>query len=294
MAAPPFRSFQERGTSLYKPSKLSYVLRMTGEHAAHFTSPTLPVAAHRFCSRLGGVSQGLFSSLNCSLRAPQPGRPTDSPENVSENKRLALEGLLGRPVKNADALVTLKQVHSSVVHVVEEKPTVQLEGDALVTTNPDLVLGIQTADCVPLLIFHPSAVAAVHVGWRGAYGGIVKNVLSVLEGMGVPTQDIRAAIGPCIHQSSYEVSPELQKEFCSLSSAYKRFFEDQPNSDKAFFDLPGLASFQLEALGVNQTQILPYDTYAEERLFFSCRRAAHRGEAAFGGQISLIRRVLPL
>ena len=189
--------------------------------------------------------------------------------------------------------VRVKQVHSAKVLTVAEPIAEPLpEADGLVTDRPGLVLSIVTADCAPILLADGQArvIGAVHAGWRGAVAGIAQEAVARMEALGAQRSRIRAAIGPCIAQASYEVDAPFREKF---SADADHFFE--PNgADRWLFDLPGFVAARLAEAGV-EADILSHDTYTERSgadwRFHSYRRATHRGEATGGRQVSMI--VLP-
>lgn len=237
-------------------------------------------APHGFFTRKGGVSTGAFASLNCSLSG------ADDAQAVARNRALAAGAMGVRP----DRLLGLKQVHeAAVIHVTQPwEPGAGPAADAMFTTQPGIALGIITADCAPVLFSDDTGrcVGAAHAGWRGA-------VLGVLEATGMAMRSkgaagIRAAIGPCIHQASYEVGRDLREAVLERNGADERFFAPGRAADKWQFDLPGYCAARLARVDI-AAEILPCDTLAEEQNFFSHRRRILRGEAATGHQISVIR-----
>lgn len=239
-----------------------------------------PSLSHGFTTRKGGVSTGLFDSLNAALEKG------DNPDHVIENRR-RIANHLGAEL---DHLITVRQVHSNTVIVAEntcfkeERQT----GDALVTATPGLLIGIITADCVPILMADPQAgvIAAVHAGWKGATSGIIENTLNTMESLGATRQNIIAAIGPCIWQESYEVAQEFYDHVTGLSLGYNQFFENSDQKNHWKFNLPGFASHLLEGQGIDQITPSPADTYANKDRFFSYRRKTHLNEPVFGCSLS--------
>ena len=185
-------------------------------------------------------------------------------------------------------LVLVKQVHSArVVDVTapfaeDERPEV----DAMVTAVPGLVLGIVTADCAPVLFedHRAGVVGAAHAGWRGAHAGVIENTVNAMVALGADRSQIIAAIGPCIHQASYEVDDDFRSKFAGHA---ERFLEPgRPGHWQ--FDLPGYVGARLRNAGISTKARIDLDTYADENRFHSYRRATHRGEDGTGRQFSLI------
>lgn len=236
---------------------------------------------HGFFTREGGVSGGIYASLNCG-----PGS-ADDPRAVAENRARAMAQL----ELPTEALVTVHQVHSPDVAVVEGPwPGESPRADAMVTTQPGVALGILTADCAPVLLADGRAgiVAAAHAGWKGAVGGVLDNTIAKMVQLGARKPDIVAAVGPCIGQRSYEVGPEFPAPFLAEDAANADFFAPGRRDGHHLFDLPGYVSRRLARLGVTEVTRVPADTCRDESRFFSYRRATLRGEKDYGRQLSVI------
>ncbi len=231
---------------------------------------------HAFFGREGGVSSGLYASLNCGQGSK------DDKAKVDRNRARAME-MLDLP---AERLVTLYQIHSPEVVEVETP----WADDALVTAKPGLALGVITADCAPVLLADAEArvVGAAHAGWRGALGGVLEAVVAAMEGLGARREAILAGIGPCIGKPSYEVGPEFPEPFLDQDPKNGDFFLPAPRAGHFLFDLKGYASRRLARLGLKGVQALPCDTLVEEDRFFSYRRACLRGEPDYGRELSAI------
>ena len=237
---------------------------------------------HAFFTRQGGVSEGLFGSLNCGFGSG------DASQRVTANRAIAM-ARLGLP---ADRLVTVRQIHSSKVVNVErpwhreESP----DADGLVTAVPGIALGVLAADCAPILFHDPVArvIGAAHGGWRGALGGIVDATVSCMAALGAARPRIRAAIGPCIARRSYEVGPEFAQPFVADDPGNMRFFSPAPRSPKFLFDLGGYIAHHLVRARIAAVEVVPHDTLEEEERFFSYRRACRRGERSYGRALSAI------
>lgn len=251
--------------------------------AAPILSPLLsaaPKVRHGFFTRAGGVSKGIYESLNCGRGSK------DDPADATENRARAAAAFGAV----AEALVTAYQVHSpDVLTVTEPWEGASPKGDALVTDRPDLMLGVVTADCGPVLFVDAEArvIGAAHAGWRGALSGVIENTVAAMERLGARRERIAAALGPCIAQASYEVGREFYDAFIDESMGHDRFFAPG-GGDRLQFDLKGFCAMRLREAGVERADILPHDTYEDERLFFSNRRAVHRGEGDYGRLLSAI------
>jgi YfiH family protein len=237
--------------------------------------------AHGFFGRTGGVSKGIYASLNCG-----PGSG-DDPADVVENRRRAAGALDGRA-----QLVTLYQVHGSGAVTVAE-PWIAGEApraDAMVTNNTNIALGILTADCVPVLLADRAAdvVGAAHAGWKGAVAGVTDAAIAAMEALGAKRSRIAAAVGPCIGQDNYEVGPEFHSGFLRAEVGNDRYFAAGTRAGHYRFDLGAYVCDRLADSGISRVERLPACTYAQEAEFFSFRRATHRGESDYGRQLSAI------
>ncbi len=238
--------------------------------------------AHGFFTRRGGVSEGIYASLNCG-----PGSRDDRAA-VTENRR-RVAGHLG---VEATHLVTCHQHHSTDAIVVSEPWTFDSmpKADALVTGTPGLAVAALAADCAPVLFADPDArvVAAAHAGWKGALGGILESTVAAMERIGARRGSIRAVLGPCIGPEAYEVGPEFEQTFIDKSldnSAYFRRIEGGP---RPYFDLPAYVLSRLERMGLGHVESQSRCTYHHEPDLFSYRRTTHRLEVDYGRQISAI------
>ncbi|MBI3438130.1 MAG: peptidoglycan editing factor PgeF [Proteobacteria bacterium] len=241
-------------------------------------SAALAGVHHAFFGRQGGVSQGIYASLNAGTGS------NDDPEAVKENRRRIAAAFSVEPTQ----LVGVHQVHSpNAVFIEAPWPGDRPHADALVTNKPGFVLSILTADCAPVLLADKQAgvVAAAHAGWKGAIGGILDAIVTLMREHGA--RDITAAIGPCIHQASYEVGPEFEARFLMSDPRNRRFFAPGKD-DRRHFDLPGFCASRLEAAGVQQIDILPLDTCALAEHFHSNRRALHEKAGDYGRNCAAI------
>jgi hypothetical protein len=237
---------------------------------------------HGFYGRAGGVSEGIYGSLNCGLGS------RDERERVTENRSRVCRHLGGR----GDRVVTLFQVHSPTALVVDGPfPPGEIgRADALVTRTRGLVIGALAADCTPVLYADAQAgvIAAAHAGWRGALAGVLEATVAAMEGIGADRRRIRAAIGPTIGPTAYEVGPEFEAQFLAASPANARFFHRPKVGARPYFDLPGYVGMRLEGLMLASVESVTQCTYSAESSFFSYRRATHRGEPDYGRQVSAI------
>lgn len=242
----------------------------------------LPGLRHAFFTRQGGVSHGPFESLNCGFSSG------DEPGLVSENRVRAL-ARIGVP---PGSLCAVRQVHGAEVLIARDpspgKPVT--EADALVTDRPGLALGVLTADCAPVLLADREAqvIGAAHAGWRGALEGVIDAVVDAMIRLGAAHDRIVAAIGPCIAQASYEVGPEMRDRFVRVDPESAALFEPVAGGDRLLFDLRGYVCHRLTQAGVTAWQVLPHDTAADDKRFFSHRRTRRHGGERFGLLLSTI------
>jgi YfiH family protein len=238
---------------------------------------TLP---HGFLGRRGGVSIGELEGLNVGFGSK------DDRAAIEENRRRAIAAVLP-----GAELATVHQVHSAnAVHVEHPWPQdARPHADAMVTTRPGLLLGILTADCAPVLFADREAgvIGAAHAGWRGALAGVTDATIAAMEQLGARREHIAAAVGPCIAQPSYEVDESFRGRFLEDDPDNAHFFVTAA-SGRPHFDLSGYVIKRLGAAGLTTVEAINRDTYDDPDLFYSYRRATHRGEPDYGRQVSLI------
>jgi YfiH family protein len=235
---------------------------------------------HGFLGRRGGVSTGELAGLNVGYGSK------DDREAIAGNRRLAVAALLPEA-----ELATVHQIHSAeALHVQRAWPQDQRpRADAMVTDTPNLLLGILTADCAPVLFADHRAVVvgAAHAGWRGALAGVTDATIAAMERLGARRENIHAAVGPCIGQPSYEVDEAFRARFLEHDPDNARFFVPGEGG-KPHFDLEAYVVHRLLAVGIDEVEALNLDTYSNADRFYSYRRSTHRGEADYGRQLSAI------
>ena len=241
-----------------------------------------PKIKHGFFTREGGVSNGLYNSLNCGFGSG------DSFDNVNTNRNLTLLQL-GVPKK---ILLTCNQVHSAKAVTVsmpwssEDAP----KADGMVTNVPGIVLGILTADCAPVLFADSTAgiIGAAHAGWQGALNGILEATAAKMIGLGSSYENISVVIGPCIGEDSYEIGPEFQKNFINSSMKNNIFFKPSQKKGHHMFDLVSYIENRLFKMGIHGIFRTDYDTFRDKDLFFSYRRSVKHREPDYGRELSAI------
>lgn len=242
----------------------------------------LPGVRHAFFTRAGGVSKGIYESLNSGVGS------NDKPENVTEN-RARMAASLG---VTANRFLTAYQIHSPTV-VVAETPWSAADrprADAIVTRTPGLAVGVSTADCGPVLMADPEArvIGAAHAGWRGALTGVIEAAVAAMETLGAKRNRIVAAAGPMIRQPNYEVGQDLLDRFVAADPDNARFFTPAQRPGHRMFDLGGYVVSTLRRAGIERVEDTGHCTYADPARFYSYRRATHRAEPDYGRHVNAI------
>lgn len=240
---------------------------------------------HGFCGRLGGVSKGIYNSLNCGIGSGDDGIA------VRENRgRIAEE--LGVPAAN---FLSLHQIHSPTCVTVTAPwdPEARPQADAMVTDRAGIALAILTADCGPVLFAGKKpdgspVVGAAHAGWGGALKGVCEATIRAMSDLGAAPETVTAVLGPCIGPESYEVGPEFKGPFLSQDAANDEFFVPSARAGHFMFDLPSYVKHRLTLAGVGGVAGRGIDTYFNEEDYFSYRRATHRKEPDYGRQSSVV------
>jgi YfiH family protein len=237
---------------------------------------------HAFFTRSGGVSQGIYATLNGGVGS------NDAPDKVAENRARMAAALGVAP----DRLLTPYQIHSPDVIVADEPWThaTRPRADAVVTRTPGLAIGVSTADCGPLLFADAEAavVGAAHAGWRGAFTGVIEATIAAMEKLGGDRSRITVALGPTIRQPNYEVGPEFVERFLAADVDNARFFTASDRTSHAMFDLTGYIADRVQRAGILNFEDLGLCTCAEPDRFYSYRRTTRLGEADYGRHINAI------
>jgi hypothetical protein len=243
---------------------------------AAIRAASLAGVSHAFFTRIGGVSQGVYASLNGGVGS------NDRTSAVAEN-RARMAGVLGVSPEN---FLVPYQVHSAEAQTVTAPwpSDARPRCDGLVTATPGLALGVTGADCGVLLFCDRRAgvIGAAHAGWKGALAGMVEALVAAMESLGAKRETISAALGPTIGPQSYEVGPEFLARFQAEEPGFARFFAPSANPGRFMFDLPGFIAFRAEQARIGDFEDLRLDTYADETRFYSYRRMTHRKEADYG------------
>lgn len=242
--------------------------------------PADDVVRHGFFTRQGGVSTGIYASLNCGLGSG------DAPDNVRQNRGRVAAAL------GIDMLAGVHQVHGRAVHVIRTREDAALrpQADGLVTGLPGIGLSVLSADCTPILFADRQGkiIGAAHAGWKGALFGAGEAVIDAMVEMGAQRNAIIAAIGPCISQAAYEVGADFEQNYLVQDPSSAAFFAKSASPGKRQFALAPYVAVRLERAGIAMVKNLDMCTYQDEARFFSFRRTTHRGESDYGRGVSVI------
>jgi YfiH family protein len=235
---------------------------------------------HGFFTRLDGLSKKQFRSLNCSSSND------DDKKNVNENRLIAIKNLN----LNKKKLILITQTHSSkVIRITKNNLDKNIKADGVITSLNNVVLGILTADCAPVIIYDNKNkfVCNLHSGWKGSLNNISQTAIKLFDKYQIKRKKLTAIVGPCLGVKNYEVDKNFQRMFIEKNIKYTKFFRYK-NKKKSYFNLRALINYQLSELGLKKIYNINRDTYSSENLFFSHRRSTHKGEKTTGRLINLI------
>ncbi len=234
---------------------------------------------HGFFGSKGGVSKGIYKSLNCGLGSK------DKVKNIKKNFKIVLSKL---NTKNKNIYLP-KQIHSNKLYYINKKTKKnRVKCDAVITDQKNIPIGVLTADCAPLILFDPKKIiiSVIHAGWRGAFRGIVNKVLKFFIKKGSRLKDIVVVIGPCISEKNYQVREDFLKKFLKKDKKNKIFFTFI--REKIFFSLKKYLAYQIRETGVKKIEIINKDTFSSINSYFSARRSLSKKENDYGRNISII------
>jgi hypothetical protein len=233
---------------------------------------------HGFFNSIGGVSLGIYKSLNCGIGSK------DKKINVINNLKIVSKKINLKKNK----LVLLKQIHSNKIYYLNKIPKKKLVGDGLITSSKNIAVGILTADCAPILFYDPkkNIIGAAHAGWKGAYKNIATKMINYFKKKGSKLNNLYAIIGPCISQNNYEIKEDFKKKFLNQGQVNKRYFKKENN--KIYFDLKSYIFQQLKNRGIKNIEIIKKDTFSPKNKFFSARRSLKNKIDDYGRNISII------
>ena len=237
-------------------------------------------AKHGFFTRLDGLSKKQFRSLNCSSSND------DDKKNVNENRLIAIKNLN----LNKKKLILITQTHSSkVIRITKNNLDKNIKADGVITSLNNVILGILTADCAPVIIYDDKNkfVCNLHSGWKGSLNNISQTAIKLFDKYQIKRKNLTAIVGPCLGAKNYEVDKNFQRMFIEKNIKYSKFFRFK-NKKKSYFNLRALINYQLSELGLKKIYNINRDTYSSENLFFSHRRSTHKGEKTTGRLINLI------
>ena len=235
---------------------------------------------HGFFTRLDGLSKKQFRSLNCSSSND------DDKKNVNENRLIAIKNLN----LNKKKLILITQTHSSkVIRITKNNLDKNIKADGVITSLNNVILGILTADCAPVIIYDDKNkfVCNLHSGWKGSLNNISQTAIKLFDKYQIKRKNLTAIVGPCLGAKNYEVDKNFQRMFIQKNIKYSKFFRYK-NKKKSYFNLRALINYQLSELGLKKIYNINRDTYSSENLFFSHRRSTHKGEKTTGRLINLI------
>jgi len=235
---------------------------------------------HGFFTRLDGLSKKQFRSLNCSSSND------DDKKNVKENRLIAIKNLN----LNKKKLILITQTHSSkVIRITKNNLDKNITADGVITSLNNVILGILTADCAPVIIYDDKNkfVCNLHSGWKGSLNNISQTAIKLFDKYQIKRKNLTAIVGPCLGAKNYEVDKNFQRMFIEKNIKYSKFFRYK-NKKKSYFNLRALINYQLSELGLKKIYNINRDTYSSENLFFSYRRSTHKGEKTTGRLINLI------
>ncbi len=262
---------------------MTETIDITAEFLTSDTLSALPGISHGFFTRNGGMSDGIYATLNCGLGSD------DDRSTVGHNRQRVAEALTGEPDTDIP-LISPYQVHGTNIIRIGTNRTELPEADGIVTTERGIAIGVLSADCGPVLFADQAngVIAAAHAGWKGAVSGVLESTVVAMEEAGAQRESIHAVLGPCISGASYEVGSEFRDTVVNLDPIYASFFNIPDGRNREHFDLPGFIEARLNILNLASVDVLRRCTYLEKGRFFSYRRATHMEEPDYGRQISAI------
>ena len=237
--------------------------------------------SHGFFNKNGGVSKGIYKSLNCGVGSK------DKKNNVKKNLKIVIKKIC----KKSKEIFLVKQTHSNKFLFLSKNTKIKnrsITADAIITDKKDFPIAVLTADCVPLLLFDKKRkmIAAIHAGWRGAFKGVISKVINFMLKKGCDRKDIIVAIGPSITQKNYNVKLDFKNKFIKKHKKNKIFFKNR--NKLIYFDLPNYIKSQLKFNKISKIDMINIDTYDKKNNFFSARRSLKLKHDDYGRNISII------
>ena len=237
--------------------------------------------SHGFFNKNGGVSKGIYKSLNCGVGSK------DKKNNVKKNLKIVIKKIC----KKSKEIFLVKQNHSNRFLFLSKNTKIKnrsITADAIITDKKDFPIAVLTADCVPILLFDKKRkmIAAIHAGWRGAFKGVISKVINFMLKNGCDREDITVAIGPSITQKNYNVKLDFKNKFIKKHKKNKIFFKNR--NKLIYFDLPNFIKSQLKFNKISKIDMINIDTYDKKNNFFSARRSIKLKHDDYGRNISII------
>ena len=237
--------------------------------------------SHGFFNKDGGVSKGIYKSLNCGTGSK------DKKTNITKNLKIVKNKIS----EKSKEIFLVKQIHSNKFIFLKKNSKTKSKSvcaDAIITEKTNFPIAVLTADCAPLLVFDKKRkmIAAIHAGWRGAYRGIITRVIKFMFKHGCRKEDMIVAIGPCISMKNYEVKKQFKDKFIKKDKKNIKFFKDKKN--KIYFDLLNYAKKQVKLNQIKNINLLNVDTFDKKNNFFSARRSLKLNHNDYGRNISII------
>ena len=237
--------------------------------------------SHGFFNKNGGVSKGIYKSLNCGVGSK------DKKNNVKKNLKIVIKKIC----KKSKEIFLVKQTHSNKFLFLSKNTKIKnrsITADAIITDKKDFPIAVLTADCVPILLFDKKRkmIAAIHAGWRGAFKGVISKVINFMLKKGCDRKDIVVAIGPSITQKNYNVKLDFKNKFIKKHKKNKIFFKNR--NKLIYFDLPNFIKSQLKFNKISKIDTINIDTYDKKNNFFSARRSIKLRHDDYGRNISII------
>ncbi len=239
--------------------------------------------SHGFFNKNGGKSNGIYKSLNCGFGS------NDQKIKIKKNLKIVKDKISKKKSRN---IFFVHQVHSNNFVYIDKnfkfKKNKKIKADAIITNQRKVPIAVLTADCVPVLLYDnkKNIVAAIHAGWKGAFKGIINNVISFMQKKGCKKKDIFAAVGPCIGRKSYNVKDDFKKKFLKKDINNKAYFSYKKNT--IYFNLPSYVRSQLKFNKITNIDMKNIDTFNKKNNFFSARRALRSKHDDYGRNISII------
>jgi len=240
-----------------------------------------PEISHGFFNKNGGVSKGIYKSLNCGIGS------NDKKINVKKNLKI-IKNKIGN--KNKEIFL-VKQEHGKKFIYLKQNSKIKnrsVNADAIITDQKKIPIAILTADCVPILIFDKKRkmISAIHAGWRGAFKRIITNVIKFMLRKGCKKNDMIVAIGPAISGKNYEVQKKFRSKFIKKGKNNIEFFHNKKG--KIYFDLQNYVKKEVKLNQIKNIDTLNVDTFDAKNNFFSARRSLKLNHNDYGRNISII------